>query len=186
MALTERRTWCIMLLLTLLCIHLSSQTNEASLEPQRKAQDTALEQQSKERSGQERKTQDTTLEQQSREGSEEQRKLHDTDLTQQSRGKDEPQRKTQNSSPKQWGRGKDEPQRKTQNSSPKQWGRGRRSEPSSRSRGLSAYKNYRWYMNLPPFLYNMCAMYYVVPDCMDEMFGEEFDIASLIAEVCPI
>lgn len=51
---------------------------------------------------------------------------------------------------------------------------------------LKTYKNYRWYINLPPFLYNMCALYYVVPDCLDEMFGEEFDMASLVAEVCPI
>lgn len=51
--------------------------------------------------------------------------------------------------------------------------------------GLQAYKSYKWFMNLPPFIYNMCAMYYVVPDCMEEMFGDEFDISSMLEEICP-
>ncbi len=43
----------------------------------------------------------------------------------------------------------------------------------------------RWFMDLPPFIYNMCAIYYVVPDCMAEMFGDEFDISSMLEEICP-
>ena len=50
---------------------------------------------------------------------------------------------------------------------------------------LRSCKSSKNYFNLPPFLYNMCALYYVMPDCLEELFGEDFDIASLIAEVCP-
>ena len=51
---------------------------------------------------------------------------------------------------------------------------------------LRNFKTSRYYFdNLPPFIYNMCALYYVMPDCLDELFGEDFDIASLIQEVCP-
>ena len=52
---------------------------------------------------------------------------------------------------------------------------------------LQDYKNNnRWYIDLPPFIYNMCALYYVVPDCVSEMFGEEFDVSSMLEEICPL
>ena len=62
----------------------------------------------------------------------------------------------------------------------------KREAAAEKARKLRELKGSKWYVNLPPFIYNMCALYYVVPDCVGEMFGEEFDIASLIAEICPI
>lgn len=38
--------------------------------------------------------------------------------------------------------------------------------------------------NFPSFIYNLCSMYYVVPDCLGEMFGDEFDISSIAETVC--
>lgn len=46
-------------------------------------------------------------------------------------------------------------------------------------------KDEKWYVNLPPFIYNMCALYYVVPDCLSEVFGEDFDVSSMLEEICP-
>lgn len=52
--------------------------------------------------------------------------------------------------------------------------------------GLRRHQNHRWFMaNLPELLYNLCAVYYVMPDCLTEMFGEEFDISSMIEQICP-
>ena len=62
----------------------------------------------------------------------------------------------------------------------------KREAAAEKTRKLRELKESKWYVNLPPFLYNMCALYYVVPDCIDEMFGEDFDIASMLAEICPI
>ena len=57
----------------------------------------------------------------------------------------------------------------------------------SSGENLQNYKDYRWFMNqLPTVLYNLCALYYVSPDCLDEMFGEEFDMTSLIEGICPM
>lgn len=51
---------------------------------------------------------------------------------------------------------------------------------------LKELKNHRWFMNqLPTILYNLCALYYVSPDCLDDLFGEDFDISSMVAEICP-
>ncbi len=54
--------------------------------------------------------------------------------------------------------------------------------------GLQIQNSYKWFMsygdNFPSFLYNLCALYYVVPDCLGEMFGDEFDIESIVEDVC--
>lgn len=59
--------------------------------------------------------------------------------------------------------------------------------------GLRTYQtDNKWYINLPPFIYDLCALYYMVPDCLSEMFGEEiedfddFDVSSMLDEICPI
>lgn len=52
---------------------------------------------------------------------------------------------------------------------------------------LRTYKDYRWFMyQLPTVLYNLCALYYVSPDCLDELFGEDFDITTIVEEICPM
>ena len=46
--------------------------------------------------------------------------------------------------------------------------------------------NNRWSFNqLPSMIYNLCALYYVSPDCLDDLFGEDFDISSILADICP-
>lgn len=56
----------------------------------------------------------------------------------------------------------------------------------ARSGNLKEYKNHRWFMDqLPTVLYNLCALYYVSPDCLDDLFGEDFDITSMVEEICP-
>ena len=52
---------------------------------------------------------------------------------------------------------------------------------------LVQYKDYRGILSqLPTVLYNLCALYYVSPECLGEMFGEEFDIASVVEQFCPM
>jgi len=52
--------------------------------------------------------------------------------------------------------------------------------------GQKDIKDSRWFMNqLPPMIYNLCALYYVSPESLDNLFGEEFDVTSMVAEICP-
>ncbi len=50
---------------------------------------------------------------------------------------------------------------------------------------LKEVQSHRWFNQMPSILYNLCALYYINPDCLDDLFGEDFDISSMVAEVCP-
>ena len=69
----------------------------------------------------------------------------------------------------------------------KRYWRGRELETSDlKGVELKDIQASKYYFNLPPFIYNMCALYYIMPDCLEELFGDDFDIASLVQEVCPL
>ncbi len=52
---------------------------------------------------------------------------------------------------------------------------------------LENYKNskFSYFDNMPPFVSNLCTLYYLWPECLDDMFGDDVDMTSMAEQVCP-